>query len=238
MNIIIRKRWLPAASVAAVLTMVGVGLATARYESHKATSGVSATTAESGSSDNNVAATQPATPTEEQLQIPAGTPIRVQLDQSLDSGRNHSGDVFEAEVVEPLVVDNEVVIPEKTPVRGIVADARASGHFHHPGVLEVSLTKIKVDGHWRDVATRNDFRKGGSHKKNNLAWIGGGAGGGALIGAAAGGGKGALIGGPIGAGAGAVAAFFTGKRNVHLPAESQLVFHLAQALTVTPAPQG
>ena len=55
-----------------------------------------------------------------------------------------------------------------------------------------------------------------------------------LIGALAGGGKGALIGGPVGAGAGTVAAFFTGKRNVHLPTETQLVFHLSKPLSVNP----
>ncbi|HTR68488.1 MAG TPA: hypothetical protein VMT86_15090 [Bryobacteraceae bacterium] len=229
---ITRKMWLPAACAAAVLSLIGAGLATARYESHKAANSTDAAVA-SSTGDNPSAA-----PDTETLVIPAGTSIRVQLDQSLDSARNRSGDVFDAHLVEPVVIGNEVVIPEKTPVRGMVADARPSGHFRHPGVLEVSLTKIQVDGNWREIATSDDFRKGGNHKKNNAGWIGGGAGGGALIGAIAAGGKGALIGGPIGAGAGTAVAFFTGKRNVHLPAESQLVFHLSQPLSVNQAPRG
>lgn len=230
---IIRKQWLPAACVAAVVTMLGAGLATARYERWKAASSPAAPTVNPGTSDNNAAATRPAPPVEP-LRIPAGTPIRVQLDQSLDSGSNHSGDVFEAHVVEPVVVDNRVVIPENAPVRGRITDARPSGHFSHPGLLEVSLTKVKVGGEWREIATHEDSRQGDSHKRGNAAWIGGGAGGGALIGAIAAGGKGALIGGPLGAGAGAVTVFFTGKKNVHLAAETQLVFHLAQPLSVTP----
>ena len=225
---IIRKKWLPAAGLAAVLTMVGAGLATAKYVSNK-----SAVTAQPDASDNSAAASDAA-----QVTIPAGTPIRVQLDQTLDSGRNHAGDVFDAHTVEPVLVDNRVVIPENTPVRGEVADARPSGRFSHPGRLEVLLTQAELNGNWQAISTQEDTRRGGSHKKNNAGWIGGGAAGGALIGAIAAGGKGALIGGPVGAGAGAAVVFFTGKRNVHLPVESQLVFHLAQPLSVTPAPQG
>ena len=66
----------------------------------------------------------------------------------------------------------------------------------------------------------------------NWAWIGGGAGGGTLIGALAGGGKGALIGGPVGAGAGVMAAYFTGKKDIHLRPETPLTFRLADPVTI------
>ncbi len=234
----IPKRWLSAAGVAAAVMVLGAGLATARYESRKSANSPAATTVDSGNSDNGTAATTPAPPPVNPTLIPVGTPVRIQLDQTLDSARNQTGDVFEAHVAEPVVVDNRVVIPENAPVRGRVEDARPSGHFSHPGRLEVSLTKIKVDGEWREIATHEDSREGGNHKNNNAGWMGGGAGGGMLIGAIAAGGKGALIGGPIGVGAGAVAVLFTGKRDVHLPAETQLVFHLSKPLSVTPAPQG
>jgi len=62
--------------------------------------------------------------------------------------------------------------------------------------------------------------------------IGGGAGGGALVGAIAAGGEGALIGGPIGAGAGTAAAFITGKKNVRLPPKTHLTFKLVEPLTI------
>lgn len=218
---ITRKQWLPAAGLAAVLCLAGAGLATAKYVSHR-------------SSGSDATATQPAASDVSQVTVPAGTPIRIQLDQSLDSSRNHAGDVFDAHIVEPVLVDNRVVIAENTPVRGEVAEARRSGRFSHPGRLEVSLKQVELGGAWQDISTHEDTRTGGSHKKNNAGWIGGGAGGGALIGAVAAGGKGALIGGPVGAGAGVAVAYFTGKRNVHVPAESQLVFHLAQPLSVTP----
>jgi len=225
---IVRKQWLPAAGLAAVLLMVGAGLATAKYISHKPTA------TDPNASERNSAAAQPGESDVAQVTVPAGTAIRVQMDQSLDSAKNHSGDVFDAHTVEAVLVDNRIVIPENTPVRGEVADVRPSGHFSHPGILEVRLNQVELNGNWQNISTHEDTQKGGSHRKNNAAWIGGGAGGGALIGAIAAGGKGALIGGPVGAGAGVAVAFFTGKRNVHVAAESQLVFHLAQPLSVTP----
>jgi len=208
---IIQKKFLPAALIAAAVCLSGAGLATARYVSHRNSESVSASAA---------------------LTVPAGTLIRVRLDQSLDSGENHSGDVFDAHVAEPVVVDNIVVIPQSAAVRGRVIGARRSGHLSHPGRLEIALTEIELDGQWQPVSTREATRSGGSHKNRNIAWIGGGGAGGALIGAIAGGGKGALIGGPIGAGAGTAVAYFTGKKDVHLAAESQLVFHLAEPVSV------
>ena len=53
-----------------------------------------------------------------------------------------------------------------------------------------------------------------------------------MIGALAGGGKGALIGAPVGAGAGTAAAYFTGKKDVHLGAETPLTFELAEPVTI------
>jgi hypothetical protein len=89
-----------------------------------------------------------------------------------------------------------------------------------------------MDGQTYDLRTTSAGRAAVSHKKRNWAWIGGGAGGGALIGALAAGGEGALIGGPIGAGAGVTVAYFTGKKDVKYPAETHLTFRLAQPATL------
>jgi hypothetical protein len=53
-----------------------------------------------------------------------------------------------------------------------------------------------------------------------------------LIGALAGGVKGALIGGPVGAGAGTTVALLTGKKDIHLRAETPLTFKLAEPVTI------
>ena len=68
--------------------------------------------------------------------------------------------------------------------------------------------------------------------KRTAGFVGGGAGGGALIGGLAGGGKGALIGGLLGAGAGTAGAAFTGNKDISIPAESVVTFNLSEPLTV------
>jgi hypothetical protein len=82
------------------------------------------------------------------------------------------------------------------------------------------------------LTTSDVVVRGSSHKKRNLAWIGGGTGGGALIGALAAGGKGALIGSGIGAAAGTTTAFFTGKKDVGFSAERRLRFRLNREITL------
>ncbi len=221
---------LPGLVVGGLVCLIGAGLATAKYERSKARS--DASTPATATSDNGSAALQPAAPPMETLTIPADTEIAVRLDQSLDSGENHSGDTFDAHVAEPVVVGDRVVIPRDAPTRGRVLEAVRSGHWSHPGHLEIALTQVQVDGTWYEVSTHDTNRRGGSHRNRDLGWIGGGGVGGALIGGIAAGGKGALIGGPLGLGAGATVAFLSGKKNVHLPAETELRFYTSRPLGI------
>ncbi len=161
-----------------------------------------------------------------------GTPIHVRLDQSLASNQNRSGDRFDATVSDPIVLDGKTVIPEGSQVTGRVVDARKSGHLMGVARLRLELASVEVKGKSYDLETSSARRGGGNHNKRNLGFIGGGAAGGVLIGALAGGGKGALIGGPVGAGVGTAAAYFTGKKNIRLPAESPLTFKLSQPVTI------
>ena len=164
--------------------------------------------------------------------VPESTSIYVRLDQALASDQSRPGDRFDATLAEPIAVGDKVVIPQGTRVEGVVVDARESGRLRGRARLQLALQTIEVDGKQYEIRTTASHRIGGNHKKRNFAWIGGGAGGGVLIGALAAGGKGALIGGPIGAGAGTAVAYFTGKKDIHLPAETRLTFKLAEPVTV------
>jgi len=164
--------------------------------------------------------------------VPEETAIRVTLDQGISSNQNRPGDHFEATISEPVVLNDKTVIPQGTPVEGLVVDARPSGHLMGRAHLQLALESMQLNGKTYDLRTSSSYRRGGDHKKRNWAWIGGGAGGGALIGAAAAGGKGALIGGPIGAGAGTAVAYFTGKKDIHLRPETKLEFRLNQPVIV------
>jgi hypothetical protein len=164
--------------------------------------------------------------------VPEETAIHVTLDQGISSNQNRPGDHFEATISEPVVMNDKTVIPQGTPVEGIVVDARPSGHLMGRAHLQLALESMQIEGKTYDLRTSSAYRRGGDHKKRNWALIGGGAGGGALIGAAAAGGKGALIGGPIGAGAGTAVAYFTGKKDIHLRPETRLEFRLVQPVIV------
>ena len=164
--------------------------------------------------------------------LPEHTAIRVTLDQSLASNQSRPGDLFEATVSDAVVLDGKVVIPQGSHAEGLVMDAEKSGRLKGRPRLLLALQTVQVDGQNYDVRTKPDQRIGRGHKKHNLAWIGGGAAGGALIGAVAAGGTGALIGGPIGAGAGTTVALLRGKRDIKLPAETPLKFELSEPATV------
>jgi hypothetical protein len=164
--------------------------------------------------------------------LPAGTAIHVQLDQSLASDQNRSGDKFDATVAQPIISDGKTVIPKGAEVTGRVVDAKKSGHLMGVARLRLDLASVEVNGKTYEIETSSAHRAGGNHRKHNLMLIGGGGAGGALIGAIAAGGKGALIGGPVGAGVGTAAAYFTGKKDIRLPAESHLTFELSEPVTI------
>jgi hypothetical protein len=166
------------------------------------------------------------------LIIPAGTPITIRLQQRLSSASAVPGEQFEAVIDEPVVVGDRTVLPVGAVVEGHVIVARHSGRLHHPGELGLTLDKVTVDQQIIALTTSRVVARGGSHRKRNWRWIGGGTGGGAVIGALAAGGKGALIGSGIGAAAGTTTAFITGKKDVVFSNERRLRFRLNQDISL------
>ncbi|MGE5571279.1 MAG: hypothetical protein ACM3S5_19780 [Rhodospirillales bacterium] len=174
----------------------------------------------------------PPPPEERYAVIPAGTAVRVRLDQTLDTASNSSGDRFEATLAAPVTVEGNVVIPSGTAFKGHVTTSQQSGRLKGRAYLGVTLDSFVLNGETYRVSTGTHTRASAAHKKRNLGLIGGGAAAGALIGAIAGGGKGAAIGAGAGAAAGTAGAAATGKLNVRLPAETALTFRLKAPVRV------
>ena len=192
----------------------------------------SASASDSAAKPSSFARPAPVVPAVASRTIPEGTRFRIRLDQTLDTKTARPGETFHATLDAPIVAHGRVVIPKGTPFTGVVAAAKSSGRFRGRAVLDLRLRSFRLHGQTYRITTTANTRVSGSHKERNLVLMGGAPAAGAGIGALGGGGTGALIGAGAGAAAGTTTAFFTGRKNVKLPAETPLVFALRAAVPI------
>ena len=180
-------------------------------------------------------AAAPAPPPEPvKLTAPAGASVVVTVTEQLSASKNNVGDTFTGVLAQPVKTSRgATVFPRGAHVVGTVVAAKGQGRFKGSGALGIQVTSIAG----RQVSTSAYEKEQKGKGKRSAGMIGGGAGGGALIGGLAGGGKGALIGGLIGAGAGTAGAAFTGNKDVVIPSESAVTFHLTAPVTITVQPK-
>ncbi|MGH9796465.1 MAG: hypothetical protein ACRD5G_17000 [Candidatus Acidiferrales bacterium] len=166
------------------------------------------------------------------LVIPAGTVLAVHLQQAIGSKTNQAGDRFEATLAEPVVLEDEVVVPKGASAYGSVTEAKSAGRFKGGASLNLELDRLEIQGKPVPIETAVLAQAAKGKGKRTGALVGGGAAAGAIVGGLAGGGKGAAIGAAVGAGAGTAGAAFTGDRDINLPAETVVSFQLTKALRV------
>jgi len=159
--------------------------------------------------------------------IPSGTRLTVRVGSEISSGTAQAGQSFNGTLARSVVVNGNTIAKAGAPVRGKVTLAKSSGRLHAPGQLSLRVTSVNGV----PVHTTAYHIEGKSHKKGNVEKIGGGAAGGALIGALAGGGKGAAIGTLAGGAAGTGVAAYTGKAEAVIPAEHMVSFTVTGGTT-------
>jgi hypothetical protein len=164
--------------------------------------------------------------------VPTGTVISVTTDQSVSSKDAKLGQAITGTVSKDVTSGGKVLIPKGSTAKLTVSSVQASGHLSTPGKLYLRLRSVTVNGKKYSIATGSSGKTMGGKGKRDAEFIGGGAAGGAVIGALAGGGKGAAIGAAAGAGAGTAGAAATGKKDVTFPAETRLSFTTRAAVTV------
>lgn len=167
------------------------------------------------------------------LLVPAGTALNIRLNQHISVKTSHAGDRFSGSVVNPVMVNGNVAIPDGSRVTGVVTDAHRRGHFKGRSILQLRLTSLDLQngGHYALDSSRVTRTKKGKGKRS-FGIIGGGTGLGMLVGGLATGGVGLVVGGLAGAGGGTAIAGLTGNRDIDFPAESVITFRLADAIDI------
>jgi hypothetical protein len=186
------------------------------------------------------------------LSLPAGTPLKVKLENTLSTFTSKEGDAFSGKVTDAVMLDGKTAIPAGATVQGRVtkvseprriAGKATIGLFPEtvilPGGERYMLNAAVVDTSLRngtDVNTEGQF-KGDGHDAKDVTEFGFGTGGGMLVGGLAGGPAGLLIGGTVGATV-TVAHWLGKKRSAVLPSGTVLMLELRRPLELAPATEG
>jgi hypothetical protein len=176
-----------------------------------------------------------ATPSGPALVVPEGTEVAIHTDETIDSEKSSSGQLYSATVAEDVPDSNGgVAIPQGTKGKLVIRNM-GSGGTVHSGEILLDLFSVSVNGKEYRVDTSDvDYsnKRGVGANKRTVEFGGGGAAIGALLGGILGGGKGAGIGAAAGAGSGLLTQIFTRGKVVKVPAETLLRFQLYRTLVL------
>ena len=189
--------------------------------------------AATGTASSGRAATRPADESTREVTLPAGTQLPIVLDTAVGSDTSHVEEPVHAHLAHAIEVHG-VTLGEGSRVSGVVTDATRSGKVKglaHVAVRFDSLTPEGSDARYQ-IHTSAVGRTAESTHKKDAAEIGGGAAGGAIIGALVGGGKGAAIGTAVGGGAGTAVVLSTRGKETRIPRGSHLTLHLTEPVTI------
>ena len=164
----------------------------------------------------------------QQVVVPSGSLIRVQVDQLIASDKVKTGDTFQGLVANDVVADGFVAIPRGAAVQGIIVDAHPSGAVKGRGELSIELKSVTLGGKVYPVVSDVWAHNGTDKTIQTINSAAGFGVAGALIGALAGRGAGAAIGAGVGAAAGVGASAASGRGQVVIPPEGMVAFRLTQ----------
>lgn len=178
--------------------------------------------------------------------VPAGTIVRARMNKTISSKTARVGDVFTITVTEPVYSSNGVVVvPVGSTIQGRVNSVRAADKGGKPGQIDASFVRVRLpNGTSRaingsltefnaETESDNEGTASGKAMKNRkVIFIGGGAAGGTILGAAVGGGKGALIGGILGAGGGYLGERLTKGAEAEVRSGAEFGIYLNQRISL------
>jgi hypothetical protein len=162
--------------------------------------------------------------------VPSGSEIKLRTDENINATPSNAGHTYAASVSEDVTDANGNIVIPKGSRATLMATKGANANE-----VELGLRSLTIKGHKYTVASNSVAKNGGGKEgvgknKRTAKYVGGGALAGTLIGAIAGGGKGAAIGALAGGAAGAGAQTLTKGKQINIPAETEMGFHLNQDL--------
>jgi hypothetical protein len=78
--------------------------------------------------------------------LPAGTSVRLRTLTQLHSQENRTGDRFDLEVAEDVLLNGVVVIPRGSPATGEITRVKRKGMWGRSGRLETRLLSVRANG--------------------------------------------------------------------------------------------
>lgn len=237
--------WLRTVAVA-VFVVLGTSVTLAQYGSKIETTGSKTAVPQKKKKPvlKSKTATKPKPPAPRTYELKAGEKFRTRINQELNSKSSRVGDTFTVTVVDNMYADGgELIIPDGSIINGRVTEVRKAKRGGDPGMIDVVFTSLRlpnnktyaINGTLTDLSAdaKSDDEgavSGDKMKNRKIIFIGGGAAGGALIGAIAGGGKGSLIGGIIGAGGGLLGERLTKGEEAKVKSGTEFGIYLNKAI--------
>lgn len=177
---------------------------------------------------------EPPRKTFDELVIPADSVIGLQVENAVTTERAKVEDPVRARVTRDVRVRDQVAIPAGARAEGSVTLVERGGRLKEQARLGIRFhTLVLADGTRLPINTETIYREGESPARESAAKIGGGAVGGAVLGAIFGGKKGAIIGSTVGAAGGGVAVAASEPSAATLPAGSTVTVRMGSPATVT-----
>ena len=160
-----------------------------------------------------------------QITLPAGTFVRVRINEKLSSDKNQPGDLFTATLMQPLIANGLVIAQPGQNVAGRVSEAVRAKDGNGRSRLGLDLTELTlVDGQQVPIRTQLMEYHRPTNNGRDTGVVFGTTAAGAAIGAAAGGGFGAGVGAITGGAAGLIGVLATRAHATEIYPEAMLTF--------------
>ena len=190
--------------------------------------------------------------TESKLRVPAGTEIRIRMQEPLTTRTHKVGDTFSARVIQNIAAGTDTAIPTGVEVRGSISQLVRAGRIRGRARMNLHFKELRfrdgrvvpVDGRMaslveprkKSVPEEEGALAGPGEKGRDAGKVGTSSTIGALIGMIGGGKEGVAVGAATDAAVGAAGVLVTRGRDIVIPAGTEIVIRLSKDLDI-PAPR-